>query len=170
MYLKTPYKNYAQVRIAIEKKEVVVRIARNKSRDLCGQMERGRIGVAFGFVLQIILPVSCIAVYGAVTKNGAAFLAVPAYCLLPFFFPLDGIVATVLTVTGLLGITLGWNEGIVAFLLPGIFYSWGKNMWWFFIQLGLIQEIMAGRETFERFWKQKLFALQDKGGIYRYED
>lgn len=169
MYLETPYKNYAQIRDAIEKKRVEIRIVKDKSRELCSQMERGRVGIAFGFLLQFLLPVSCIAVYGGVMKNWSAFLAIPFYCLLPFFLPLPGFVAVALTVSGLFGMVRGWNAGIVAFLLPGICYSWGKRAWWFFIQLGLIQEIMAGREGFERLWKQKLFVLQDKEGIYRYE-
>ena len=27
---------------------------------------------------------------------------------------------------------------------------------------------MAGQDRFERLWKQKLFALQDRDGIYQY--
>ena len=73
-----------------------------------------------------------------------------------------------MTLAGLFGLAGGWNPVLVALLLPGVFYSAGKSAWWFFIQLGLIKDIRAGRDRFDRRWKQKLFALQDRDGIYQY--
>ena len=168
MYLNMPYKNYSQVRDAIGKKELAVRIAKNRSSELCSLVENGKVGIAAGFLLQLILPAACIIVYGATVKSWLPLPALLLYCLLPFLFPLNGFVSAAMTVVGLLGLVGGWNALVVAILLPGIFYSGGKTAWWFFIQLGLVKDIMAGRSQFEKLWKQKLFALQDRDGIYQY--
>ena len=169
MYLNTPYKNYTQVRDAIGKKELVVRIAKNRSSELCSLIENGKVGIAAGFLLQLLLPMACIAVYGAAVKSWLALPALLLYGLLPFLLPLNGFVSAAMTLVGLMGLVRGWNVLIVALLLPGVFYSGGKSAWWFFIQLGLIKDIMADRSQFEKFWKERLFALQDKEGIYQYE-
>lgn len=168
MYLNTPCRNYGEVREAIEARSLVVRVVKNRSGELCGQVENGRVGIAMGFALQMILPAACAVACAVFARSWAALSAVAVYGLLPFVLPLNGFVSAAMTLAGLFGLAGGWSPVLVALLLPGVFYSAGKSAWWFFIQLGLIKDIMASRDRFERLWKQKLFALQDRDGIYQY--
>ena len=133
MYLNTPCRNYGDVRNAIEARSLVVRVVKNRSGELCGQVENGRVGIAVGFALQMILPAACAVACAAFTKSWAALSAAAVYGLLPFVLPLNGFVSAAMTLAGLFGLAGGWNPVLVALLLPGVFYSAGKSAWWFFI-------------------------------------
>ena len=83
MYLNTPCRNYGEVREAIEARSLVVRVVKNRSGELCGQVENGRVGIAMGFALQMILPAAC-AVACAVFARSWAALSAFCFILLTF--------------------------------------------------------------------------------------
>lgn len=45
MYLNTPCRNYGEVREAIEARSLVVRVVKNRSGELCGQVELSLIHI-----------------------------------------------------------------------------------------------------------------------------
>ena len=106
MYLNTPCRNYGEVREAIEARSLVVRVVKNRSGELCGQVENGRVGIAMGFALQMILPAACAAACAVFARSWAALSAVAVYGLLPFVLPLNGFVSAAMTLAGLFG---GWR-------------------------------------------------------------
>lgn len=104
MYLNTPCRNYGEVREAIEARSLVVRVVKNRSGELCGQVENGRVGIAMGFALQMILPAACAVVCAVFARSWAALSAVAVYGLLPFVLPLNGFVSAAMTLAGLFGL------------------------------------------------------------------
>ena len=111
MYLNTPCRNYGEVRNAIEARSLVVRVVKNRSGELCGQVENGRVGIAVGFALQMILPAACAVACAVFTKSWAALFAVAVYGLLPFVLPLNGFVSAAMTLAGLFGLAGGLESG-----------------------------------------------------------
>jgi len=75
VYLNTPCRNYGEVRNAIEARSLVVRVVKNRSGELCGQVENGRVGIAMGFALQMILPAACAVACAVFARSWAALSA-----------------------------------------------------------------------------------------------
>ena len=144
MYLNTPCRNYGEVREAIEARSLVVRVVKNRSGELCGQVENGRVGIAMGFALQMILPAACAVACAVFARSWAALSAVAVYGLLPFVLPLNGFVSAAMTLAGLFGLAGGWSPVLVALLLPGVFLQRGKISLVVFYPAGIDQGYHGG--------------------------
>lgn len=170
MYLETPYQNYQDICHAVKERTLLVRIAKNQSGAICSQSQRGKAGIIIGFAMQILIPMVGTAACASYAKSWLALSFVFFHGLLPFVCPLNSFVAVSMTVFGLYGLAAEWNAVLVAFLLPGICHLAGRAVWWFFIQLAFMKDIMTDRKQFEAFWRQGLFFLQDKNGVYQYKN
>ncbi len=170
MYLKTPYENYRDICCAVKERRLLVRIVKNQSGAICSLSKKGKTGIMIGFVLQILIPAAGAIACGYDVQGWAARLPVLFHGILPFVFPLNSFAAVAMTMFGLYGLAAGWNAVLVAFLLPGICHLAGRTIWWFFIQLAFMKNIMTDRKQFEEFWRQGLFFLQDRNGVYQYKD
>lgn len=168
MYQNTPYKNFLQIREALQKKEAVLRIAKGKYAVLLEQFGKGRISVVLTFLLQLILPTVFVTAWYFSCRELTVFAALPVYLILPFVFPLNQFLAVGMTAFGLFGLIWHWPAWAVALLLPALLSYFGGWVWQQNILILVCRQALRDQKSFEELWRQGVIALQDREGIYQY--
>lgn len=127
MYLNTPCRNYGEVREAIEARSLVVRVVKNRSGELCGQVENGRVGIAMGFALQMILPGGLRCGVCSLRQELGGAVRRRSVRPPPVCFALKRLCFRGYDPCRLFGLAGGWSPVLVALLLPGVFTARGNQ-------------------------------------------
>lgn len=168
MYYSTPYKNFSEIKKGLESKNIILRLSNGCYSKIMQDYGKKSCIMQISYVLPFLLPFMVLTCICFFYKNSFVFLALPIYLFLPYFIPIPRVIAMVMTILGLFGLAWDWPSLIVGILTPALFSLGGFQAWQFVIQASVIRMALQNEKIFERLWKEKLIALQDKEGIHQY--
>lgn len=168
MYQDTPYANYFQVREALSKQKVTIRIAKNQYKKLFKCYGQDNWFIAASFLAQFIFPITFIVCWSVYTGEKSVLPAVILYIAFPFFFSSNSFISTALTAIGLFGFVEQWPAVITACFIPGVLSYFGTWLLQQSIILTVVRKIMLEQSVFEELWQNRLIALEDRRGVYQY--
>ncbi|MFU7516799.1 hypothetical protein [Clostridium sp. HCS.1] len=170
MYYSTLYKNFSEIKKGLESKNIILRLSNGCYSKIMQEYGKKSWIMQISYVLPFLLPFMVLMCICFFYKNSSVFLALPIYLFLPYFIPIPRVIAMAMTILGLFGLVWDWPPLVVGVFTPGLFSLGGIRVWQFVIQASVVRMALQNEKIFERLWKEKLIALQDKEGIHQYRE
>ena len=169
MYHGTKYRNFNEVREALRARTAVLRIAKGHSARLLMEFGSGNKSVMLSFFLPFLLPAAFLLFwYFFYAKQVIVFAALLFYLILPFVAPLGHLLATGMSVFGLVGIFRNWPILLVSMLLPAALSWLGSWLFQQFILRAVCKAALNDRATFEQLWQEHVLIIFDDDGVHQY--